>query len=353
MWLLILLKPLSINLTKINSTFSQKVVLWYHQNGRKDLPWQTTTGIHKPYHVWLSEIMLQQTQVVKVKEYFSRFINALPTLPHLATANEQEVLALWSGLGYYNRARNLHKTAQLCVQNHQGTLPSCLSALIELPGIGRSTAAAIMSLAYGQPEPIMDGNVKRVFARHFLVSGEPNKSSTLKKLWQLAEAHREIAEPAAYTQGLMDLGATVCTKNKPQCRQCPLEKSCAAKANAVIDQYPTKKQKVKQQEVDLYTLLSVRENQVGLVLRDAKSIWPSLWFTPLFTSESALRANEPTANHQFSLTHKLTHRILQIHVYTTNETCNSKDFQWVDRHQFDQYPHPKALIHILNHYDNN
>ncbi|MCL4171415.1 UNVERIFIED_CONTAM: hypothetical protein GTU68_020179, partial [Idotea baltica] len=182
--------------------FSSKVVTWYHQHGRKNLPWQQSTGLVKPYHVWLSEIMLQQTQVVKVMEYFDRFIQALPSLDDLANAKEQQVLALWSGLGYYNRARNLHKSAQLCQQNHCSQLPNNLQQLIDLPGIGRSTAAAIMSLAYDQAEPIMDGNVKRVFARHFLVAGEPNKSSTLKQLWQLADTHRETKEPAAYTQGL-------------------------------------------------------------------------------------------------------------------------------------------------------
>lgn len=197
-------------------SFSQKVVSWYHQHGRKNLPWQQEKGSNRAYHVWLSEIMLQQTQVVKVVEYFNRFIAALPTLRDLAEADGDQVLALWSGLGYYNRARNLHKTAQLCLQNHHATLPNNMEQLIDLPGIGRSTAAAIMSLAYNLAEPIMDGNVKRVFARHFLVAGEPNKSSTLKQFWSLAETHREYQEPAAYTQGLMDLGATVCSKHQPK-----------------------------------------------------------------------------------------------------------------------------------------
>ncbi len=332
--------------------FSQQVVAWYHQHGRKELPWQKNTGVDKPYHVWLSEIMLQQTQVVKVVEYFERFIKALPTLEDLANADEQQVLALWSGLGYYNRARNLHKTAKLCQQNYQGQLPNNLQQLIDLPGIGRSTAAAIMSLAYDQAEPIMDGNVKRVFSRHFLVAGEPNKSSTLKQLWQLAEKHRALQEPAAYTQGLMDLGATVCTKYQPKCNQCPLVLSCEAKIKDVIEHYPEKKKKVKQTEVDLYALLSVDADRVGLVQRDEKSIWPHLWFLPLFKDEKSLTKNHMDARPYFSLTHKLTHRILQIHVFTLSQPIKSSTVEMITRSKLINRPHPKALIHILNQHDN-
>ncbi len=334
------------------STFSEQVVRWYHLHGRKNLPWQQETGDNKAYHVWLSEIMLQQTQVVKVIEYFDRFITALPTLEDLAGADEQQVLALWSGLGYYNRARNLHKTAKLCVEYHDGTLPENLDQLIDLPGIGRSTAAAIMSLAYHQAEPIMDGNVKRVFARYFMVSGEPNKSSTLKVLWQLAENNRERHQPAAYTQGLMDLGATVCTKNKPKCTSCPIKKGCQAKAKEVIEQYPQKKQKVRPKEVDLYALLCLKDGRVALSLRDEKSIWPSLWFMPLFKSEQSLKSAHPKAKVQFSLTHKLTHRILQIHVYLLAEPINLTDVNWVSIRELQECPHPKALNHILEQHEN-
>ena len=342
-------KPSSIKLQALK--FSQKVVAWFHQHGRKQLPWQQSTGMLKPYHVWLSEIMLQQTQVIKVIEYFDRFITALPSLDDLARADEQQVLALWSGLGYYNRARNLHKTAQLCQQQHNSQLPNDLQQLIDLPGIGRSTAAAIMSLAYDQAEPIMDGNVKRVFARHFLVAGEPNKASTLKQLWHLAEAHKEAHEPAAYTQGLMDLGATLCTKHQPQCDQCPVNTSCQARQQGVIADYPTKKQRVKQTEVDLFAVLAVQNESVGLQQRDAQSIWPNLWFLPLYDSEDFLKQAYPKAKPQFSLTHKLTHRILQIHVYTPKQPISSTA-EMVGRQALLSRPHPKALIHILNQHDN-
>ncbi len=350
--LLTLLKPSSTDLSNTDYTFAQKVVRWHHQHGRKNLPWQLETGEHKSYHVWLSEIMLQQTQVVKVKDYFNRFIAEFPTLNELAGADEQQVLALWSGLGYYNRARNLHKTAKRCVENYAGTMPCDLQQLIDLPGIGRSTAAAIMSLAYNQPEPIMDGNVKRVFSRHFLVKGEPSKSSTINELWQLAEINRELNEPAAYTQGLMDLGATVCTKNQPKCNQCPIAMTCQAKLKDVIDQYPHKKRKVKQTEVHMHSLLSIKDKKIALSIREAKGIWPQLWFTPLFNSEAELIRYHPNVKHQFSLTHKLTHRILHIHIYKSDGPVLIDGIKWVNTDQLKQYPHPKALNHIINQYEN-
>ncbi len=302
--------------------------------------------------MWLSEIMLQQTQVVKVIEYFDRFIASFPTLTTLAQAEEHQVMALWSGLGYYNRARNLHRSAKICLSEYGGQLPHNLDELVSLPGIGRSTAAAIMSLAYGQPEPIMDGNVKRVFARHFLVAGEPNKSSTLKQLWSLAEMYREKTEPAAYTQGLMDLGAILCTKHNPKCIDCPINNSCEARKQDVIADYPEKKKKVQQKEVDLYCLLVADGRQVGLSLRDENSIWPSLWFLPTFTSEQKLLASHRQADRQFSLTHKLTHRILHLHVYLARQSQHIEFMDMVDRKLLAERPHPKALIHILNQHDN-
>ncbi len=296
--------------------------------------------------------MLQQTQVIKVMTYFDRFIEALPTLEKLANADEQAVLSLWSGLGYYNRAKNLHKTAIICQQEHQGKLPNDLSQLMALPGIGRSTAAAIMSLAFDQAEPIMDGNVKRVFARHFLVSGEPNKSSTMQQLWQLAEKHRETREPAAYTQGLMDLGAKICIKHQPKCQQCPVMQSCQARDQGVIELYPEKKRKVIQQEVNLFCLLSVRNNQVALLPRKSAGIWPNLWFLPTFDSVDSLNAIHAGAEAQFSLTHKLTHRILHLHIYRASGPIQSTDLAWVERDLLSERPHPKALTHILDQYDN-
>lgn len=296
--------------------------------------------------------MLQQTQVVKVMEYFDRFINTLPTLDDLANADEQMVLSLWSGLGYYNRAKNLHKTAKTCQLKYQSELPNDLTQLMALPGIGRSTAAAIMSLAFDQAEPIMDGNVKRVFSRHFMVAGEPNKSSTLKQLWQLAETNKALVNPAAYTQGLMDLGAKICTKHQPSCLQCPVATTCQARAQNVIEQYPEKKRKVTQKEVHLFCLLVFKNSHVGLLPRTASGIWPNLWFLPTFESENSLKSLQAEAQVQFSLTHKLTHRILQLHIYTVPGAVNISDLKWLDRKLLSGLPHPKALIHILEQHEN-
>jgi A/G-specific adenine glycosylase len=236
--------------------------------------------------------------------------------------------------------------------NYHNTLPQDLKLLVDLPGIGRSTAAAIMSLAYNQAEPIMDGNVKRVFARHFLVSGEPNKSSTLKQLWQLAEDHRELKNPAAYTQGLMDLGAKVCTKHNPNCNQCPVAVTCLAKAGNVIEQYPEKKRRVVQKEVNLYCLLIVKNNRVALMQRSDSGIWPNLWFLPTFETEQLLKTKHSDVKTQFSLTHKLTHRILQLHIYTASGREKLTNLEWVERALLGDKPHPKALIHILDQHDN-
>jgi len=261
-------------------------------------------------------------------------------------------LSLWSGLGYYNRARNLHKTAQICQQQHHGKLPQDLQQLMDLPGIGRSTAAAIMSLAYDKAEPIMDGNVKRVFARHFLVAGEPNKSSTLKKFWHLAETHRALDKPAFYTQGLMDLGAMICSKHQPKCEQCPIATSCQAKAKSLIDQYPEKKQRVKQKVMNLYCLLQHKRGKVAVQLRNDQGIWPNLWFLPTFQSETALIQKHKQSQLQFSLTHKLTHRILHIHVYIKTGDHANKGWHWIEPKELVNKPHPKALTHLLNQYEN-
>lgn len=296
--------------------------------------------------------MLQQTQVVKVIEYFDRFITNLPTLADLAAAEEQRVLALWSGLGYYNRARYLHRTAQICQAEHDGQLPQSLTELLALPGIGRSTAAAILSLAHDQAEPIMDGNVKRVFARHFLVAGEPNQSSTLKQLWSLAETHRELDQPAAYTQGLMDLGATLCTKHKPHCDRCPVATSCQARAKDCVADYPAKKKPVKQQTIELHGALIEQGEQLALQQRGSDGIWPNLWFLPTHSQAKDLQSQYPEARHLFSLTHKLTHRIVHIHVYRVAAPDSQAVLTWIHRKALNNWPHPKALNHLLDQHDN-
>ena len=218
------------------SSFSDRLLAWFDDYGRKDLPWQHDTT---PYHVWLSEIMLQQTQVTTVIDYYKRFISHYDNVQALAAANLDDVLALWTGLGYYARARNLHKAAQIIVEQHQGQLPSTIDELVALPGIGRSTAGAIMALGYQERHAILDGNVKRVLARYAAVSGWPGKKDIEQKLWQLAEQLLPTQHVAPYIQAQMDLGATICTRSKPLCSQCPLIRDCKAYLLGNPIEYPS------------------------------------------------------------------------------------------------------------------
>ena len=223
--------------------------------------------------------------------------------------------------------------------------------LIALPGIGRSTAAAIMSLAFGLPEPIMDGNVKRVFARHFKVAGDPNSGPVVKRFWALAESHQATHNPGTYTQGLMDLGAMVCTKHNPDCGRCPVANTCAAKAADQVVLYPHKKTKTKAKAVTLYALLQQQNDQFYLVQRGGQGIWPQLWFLPTFDAEGALLQDSPEATHGFTISHKLTHRHLTIVVFvgtTSKHTTGS----WVRVNELANTPHPKALNHILEQHLN-
>jgi A/G-specific adenine glycosylase len=207
------------------SEFAARVLNWFDGHGRKDLPWQQNIN---PYRVWISEIMLQQTQVQTVIPYYERFMQSFPDLASLAAANIDAVLQHWSGLGYYARARNLHRAAQIIRDNHNGVFPNTFDDVVALPGIGRSTAGAVLAIASGARHAILDGNVKRVLARHAAVGGWPGKTEVVTRLWSLAEENTPINRVADYTQAIMDLGATLCTRSKPGCYACPVAVDCAA-----------------------------------------------------------------------------------------------------------------------------
>lgn len=259
------------------SDFSNRVIAWYHHHGRKHLPWQIN---HDPYRIWVSEIMLQQTQVTTVIPYFNRFMDSFPDVLALANAELDEVLSHWAGLGYYSRARNLHKAAQSIRDNHQGAFPQDIDAVIELSGIGRSTAGAVLSLAFGQQHAILDGNVKRVLSRHQMVSGVPNQSLTVKKLWSIAEQLMPDSDCGAYTQAMMDLGAMVCTRSKPRCDACPVVIDCQAKQNDCIADYPNKKPKKVLPEKSATMLIVTDGERVYLEKRPETGIWGGLWSLP-------------------------------------------------------------------------
>jgi len=259
-------------------SIATRLLAWFDQHGRHDLPWQHPRD---PYRVWLSETMLQQTQVAVVIPYFQRFIAALPDLAALAVAPLDDVFALWSGLGYYSRARRLRETAAICMRDHGGELPRDFDALLVLPGIGRSTAGAILSQAHGLPYPILDGNVRRVLCRHRNVRGWPGSAATQKELWRIARRQLPDARIADYTQALMDLGATVCTPRTPACPSCPLRADCIAFRDGTVDQLPERKPSKALPERGVYALIARdRDGRTLLQRRPPIGVWASLWSLP-------------------------------------------------------------------------
>jgi A/G-specific adenine glycosylase len=258
--------------------FSNNILAWYEQHGRKDLPWQQSISA---YRVWVSEIMLQQTQVTTVIPYYDRFMGRFPDIAALAQADQDQVLHYWSGLGYYARARHLHAAAETVVEDHGGQFPESFEAVLALPGIGRSTAGAILSLAFGQRHPILDGNVKRVLARCYSVEGWPGQSRVQKELWQLAELYTPDKHVAAYTQAIMDLGATVCTRTNPACIDCPLSNGCMARINGRQADFPSPRpRKHKPVRETTMLLLTNDRNEVVIEKRPAVGIWGGLWSFP-------------------------------------------------------------------------
>ncbi len=262
--------------------FGPAVVAWYTKHGRKDLPWQQDVS---PYRVWVSEIMLQQTQVSTVLDYFARFMQALPSVQELATAPLDEVLHLWTGLGYYTRARNLHKTAQLVCDTYSGEFPRDAQTLATLPGIGPSTAGAIASLSMGLRAPILDGNVKRVLARYSALESYPGSSQASKQLWQLSELLTPQHNVAQYTQAMMDLGATLCTRKQPDCSHCPVVKGCLAFQTDRQHVLPAARPRKALPEKRVSMPLLV--NQSGCILlyqRPPEGLWGGLWSLPELTN---------------------------------------------------------------------
>lgn len=257
--------------------WQERILQWFAQNGRHDLPWQQTVT---PYRVWISEIMLQQTQVSTVIPYFERFMQRFPDLATLAAAPLDDILHHWTGLGYYARARNLHRSAQMIEQQHNGQFPNIFEQIMSLPGIGRSTAGAISSLALHQPQPILDGNVKRVLARTHAIAAWPGEKNTLDQLWKFAEYYTptRAEDVAAYTQAMMDLGATVCQRRNPTCDQCPLYDHCLGKTEP--HQYPGSKPKKTLPTKQVHFVLIQYKTNVLLMQRPHRGIWGGLWSFP-------------------------------------------------------------------------
>ncbi len=271
--------------TKEKAWFSEQVINWYHLHGRKTLPWQLNKT---PYRVWVSEIMLQQTQVVTVIDYYQKFMARFGSVEALAAAPEDEVLHYWTGLGYYARARNLHKTAKIVCEKYQGQFPTNLTEMMALPGIGRSTAGAILSLSLGQHHPILDGNVKRVLARFFQIEGWYGVKAVENLLWQVSDTVTPKGEVQAFNQAMMDLGASLCRRTKFDCDPCPLFAKCQARINGEVKNFPHGKPKKQVPLKHTHMLILNVGSEVQLYKRPSSGIWGGLYSFSEFSGEEAL-----------------------------------------------------------------
>lgn len=317
-------------------TFSERLLTWQRQHGRHHLPWSQTRD---PYRVWLSEIMLQQTQVSTVLGYYARFLERFPSVQDLADAPDDLVMSLWAGLGYYSRARNLHRCAQAVVAQHGGRFPTTAAELATLPGIGPSTAAAIASFCFGQRVSIMDGNVQRVLTRVLGHGEDMAQAKAVKALWRLADGlvPDASADMPAYTQGLMDLGAGVCTPRKPQCGQCPMQDCCVAHQSGDPLAYPVKTRKLKRGTRESWGVWLEEDGWIWMEPRDKEGIWGGLWTFPLGDSpeaalawaEAAVAASGAAAldwqvEAQPSQKHVLTHLDWRLHATRWQRTSSAR-----------------------------
>lgn len=310
--------------TALPFTFAPRLIAWQRHSGRSGLPWQHTRDA---YRVWLSEVMLQQTQVSTVLSYYPRFLARFPDVQSLAEAPPDDVMALWAGLGYYSRARNLHRCAQVVVSEHGGVFPATAQQLETLPGIGASTAAAIAAFCHGERVSILDGNVRRVLSRLLAFEGDLAQTGPQRELWSLAQALLPAApkgdDMTAYTQGLMDLGATVCLRSKPLCLLCPVQEICRARATDRVSQLPFKSRRVLRRAESWWLLLvrgvdAAGQRRFWLERRPATGIWAGLYCPPVFADEAALQASLPAAlagqlQALEAVGHSLTHRELRLH----------------------------------------
>ena len=293
------------------AAFAARMIAWQRSHGRHGLPWQESRDA---YRIWLSEVMLQQTQVATVIPYYQRFLARFPTVADLAAASEDDVLSLWSGLGYYARARNLHRAAQEVVARHGGVFPSDSASLAELPGIGRSTAAAIAAFASGERGAILDGNVRRVIARHAGIGGDPSSAAVVAALWAAADARLPDDGIEPYTQGMMDLGAGICTVRKPACLLCPVAADCVARSEDRIDELPGKRARRASPRRRVAMLVVLSRGEVLLEKRPPTGIWGGLWSLPEAPADGDLgvalaswgfdgAAVEPLAPFEHAFTH--------------------------------------------------
>jgi len=345
-----------VSAPKGGRTFAARIVAWQAAHGRHDLPWQASRD---PYRVWLSEVMLQQTQVATVIPYYARFGERFPDVTALAAAPLVDVLSLWAGLGYYARARNLHACARRVVERFEGDFPLDAQVLAQLPGIGRSTAAAIAAFCTGAREPILDGNVKRVLARHFAVEGDVRSAEVERLLWdRAASLLPAAADMPAYTQGLMDLGATVCKRQAPKCGACPLARTCAAHTSGRVGQFPAARRRRESPVRRAWALLALHEGRVLLQRRAPAGVWGGLYALPQFGSATALRRAASAIDTGPKLRalpprrHAFTHFILRLmlrrlDVRSPPQALREDDLIWLPLAAIDSAPLPAPILALL------
>lgn len=339
-------------------SFQSAVLKFYQERGRKTLPWQQNKT---HYRVWISEIMLQQTQVATVIPYYQRFMQRFPSLDDLANADVDDVLTLWTGLGYYTRARNLHKCAQTLVQQYQGVWPKSVAELEQLPGIGRSTAGAIHSLSTGQSATILDGNVKRVLCRFYAVEGWPGKTQVHKELWEIADQLTPDQRADDYNQAMMDLGATLCTRRNPACEECPLQQHCQAFKHGTQHEFPNSKPKVRKPVRQATFAIIQHDNRVLLEKRPSSGIWGGLWSLPQGDDLEQLQSTLAIAQshwknarvlsefkHTFSHFHLIIQPVMLDLEAPVAQVMDSNSIRWQDLSELDQVGLPGPVLKLLN-----
>jgi A/G-specific adenine glycosylase len=321
-------------------TFAARLLRWHRAHGRHDLPWQHP---RTPYRVWVAEVMLQQTQVATVIPYYGRFLSRFPDVAALARAKRDEVLALWSGLGYYARARNLHRAAQQIVEQHGGEFPRDFDAVLELPGVGRSTAGAILAQAFGARHPILEGNARRVFARHAAIAGWPGEPRVAGKLWRIAERRLPTTRMPGYTQAVMDLGATVCTARAPDCARCPVASDCIARRRGIVARLPgPRPRRERPHRVAQLLLIENARGELLVERRPDRGIWGGLWCPPLVAGRNPgtrVLARLPVIHHAF------THYDLELQPVRVRATRRAGD--WVKLRALSRYGLPAPVRKLL------
>jgi len=347
----------------VDESFSERLLSWFKQSGRHDLPWQKD---QTPYRVWVSEIMLQQTQVATVIPYFERFMQAFPDAKTLAKAKTDDVLHLWTGLGYYARGRNLHKAANIIVNDYCGEFPKTLDEIMALPGIGRSTAGAILAQARGERYPILDGNVKRVLSRYHGVEGWPGQKKVEQQLWLYAERHTPKTSVRDYTQAVMDLGATICTRRNPDCPQCPLNSDCFARKTERQHDFPgSKPKKIMPNKKTVFAIIENGNGEVLLQQRPPTGIWGGLWCFPEFSSKEELTSKvkiqygskiEQIEYKRFKHTFSHFHLIIQpVHIKLAGKELIVEDAgksTWLNLEKYPALGFPAPVVSMLKALNN-